>query len=196
MFIWYLVLMKWITLFLSLAVASSCSKTVYTPPPTGPNTLDAAEKALGWELLFDGNSLDAWKSYGHDDVIGWDVHDGELRTMEDHAQSVDLMTKETYKNFELRLEWKLPPGGNSGVMYNVKEDKDKGPWMTGPEYQLIDDEGFPHPLEGWQKSGANYAMHEPAIAAAFPTGQYNTTRIIIEDGYVQHWLNNIKIRSL
>jgi len=192
MLIWYLASMKRMLLLAVVLSIIACSKTTYTPMPTGPNTLDAAERALGWELLFDGNSLDKWKSYGHDDIKGWAIKDGELVTLGNQEHAIDLMTKEVYKDFELRLEWKLPPGGNSnsGVMYNVKEEKGKAPWMTGPEYQIIDDKGFDPPLETWQKTGANYAMHPPAIEASFPTGQYNSTRIIVDGGYVQHWLND------
>ena len=158
--------------------------------PTGPNTLDAGERALGWDLLFDGSSLDKWNSYGHDEVIGWAIQDDALVTLGDQAQATDIMTRDVYQDFELRLEWKLPPKGNSGIMFNVQEEEGKGPWMTGPEYQLIDDDGFDPPLQDWQTTGANYAMHVPALKAAFPTGEYNSTRLIVEDGYVQHWLND------
>ena len=180
-----------ICLITCLIICSSCAKRISQPmPPTGPNTIDAGEKALGWDLLFDGTSLDQWRSYGYEDVQGWTVKDGELITSGGQSESIDLMTKEEFQNFELRLEWKLPAKGNSGIMFNVKEVEGQAPWMTGPEYQLIDDDGYDPPLETWQRAGANYAMHEPAVAAAFPTGRYNSTRLIVEDGYVQHWLND------
>lgn len=181
---------KLITILVSLVTFLSCSKTIYAPIATGPNTVDAGEKALGWDLLFDGKSLDQWKGYGYEDARGWAIQDGELVTSGDDSKSIDLMTKEVFDNFELRLEWKLPSKGNSGIMFNVQEVEGQAPWMTGPEYQLIDDDGYDPPLETWQRAGANYAMHEPAVAAAFPTGRYNSTRLIVEDGYVQHWLND------
>jgi len=182
---------KWLQVLIATALITGCSKkVVYQPLPTGPNTLTATEHVMGWELLFDGSSLHQWKSYGQDGVHGWGIKEGELTTLGNQEESMDLMTRATFDNFELRLEWKLPPKGNSGIMFYVQENANLAPWEMGPEYQLIDESGYDPPLELWQTSGANYAMHNPAMQASLPIGEYNTSRLIVEDGYVQHWLND------
>ena len=102
-----------------------------------------------------------------------------------------------YKNVASN-SWEVANGANSGVLYHVLETHDQ-PYETGPEYQLIDDFGYPGKLEDWQKSGADYAMHPPAKLASRPQGEYNHTRIVVKGDHVEHWLNgfkNIKIRKL
>src|SRR5690606_1561087 len=94
--------------------------------------------------------------------------------------------------FELQIEWKISEGGNSGLMYLVSETAEAA-YMTGPEYQMIDDAGFPEHLENWQKSGANYAMHPPAELRSKPAGEWNHTRLIVDNGKVEHWLNGAKV---
>jgi hypothetical protein len=109
----------------------------------------------------------------------------------------DIITKEKYDNFELRLEWKISNGGNSGIFYHVVEaPKYKAPYETGAEYQLLDDIGFPSPIADWQKTGANYAMHlanEKKVLR--PIGEWNSSKIIFDRGKVEHWLNGEKIVS-
>jgi len=110
----------------------------------------------------------------------------------------DIITKERYDNFELYLEWKISKGGNSGIFYHVVEDSIyKAPYETGPEYQLLDDEGFPGTVEDWQASGANYAMHvaDKSKKVLRPIGEWNTSKIIFDKGTVEHWLNGEKIVS-
>ncbi len=89
----------------------------------------------------------------------------------------------------------LSKGGNSGIMYGVVEaEKYDAAWKTGPEYQLIDDVGFPEKLEEWQKAGANYAMHLPnAEKRLKPVGEWNNSRIVVNGTHVEHWLNGRKI---
>ncbi|MEM7658726.1 MAG: DUF1080 domain-containing protein, partial [Bacteroidota bacterium] len=94
------------------------------------------------------------------------------------------------RSFELKLEWKVSPKGNSGIMYLVVEDEQySSPYLTGPEYQLIDDEGYPAELEPGQTTGANYALNPPTVDATKPAGEWNTARIKLDNGQVEHWLN-------
>lgn len=113
------------------------------------------------------------------------------------AHGGDIVTNEAYENFELKWEWKITKGGNSGVMYHVLEgEKYSAPYETGPEYQLIDDIGFPEKLEEWQKTGADYAMTIPNKKKILkPVGEWNTSKIIFNKGQVEHWLNGKKIVS-
>ena len=159
-----------------------------------PNTLTATEQAAGWRLLFDGRTTAGWHGFGRDTVVGWEIVNGELIALGqggDHAN--DIVTDAEYENFELLVDWKLSPRANSGIFYLVVEKGYEMAYATGPEYQLIDDEGWPEKLEEWQTSGANYAMHPPAKKAARPVGQWNTTRIVVHRGKVEHWLNGEKV---
>ena len=105
------------------------------------------------------------------------------------------MTDQKFANFELKWEWKVDKGSNSGVMYHVQEGpKWQSPYETGPEYQIIDDVTFPQHLEEWQKTGADYAMHIPNDQKVLkPVGEWNTSKIIFNKGHVEHWLNGKKI---
>jgi len=164
------------------------------------NTLSPQEKAAGWKLLFDGKSLNGWHGYNGQGTKSWIVEDCTLKSAGTEGNygsdlRADLVTDQQYENFELSIDWKASKGGNSGVMYAVVEDpKYKAAWMTGPEYQFIDDVGFPQKLEDWQKAGANYAMHLPDDQKQLkPVGEWNNTRIVVNGPHVEHWLNGKKI---
>jgi hypothetical protein len=163
-----------------------------TPPP--PNTLTAQQKAAGWRLLFDGRTTGGWHTFGRDRVVGWDVKDGELIALgQGGDRANDIVTDEEFENFELVVDWKLAPRANSGIFFNVVEQGYDMVYATGPEYQLIDDDGWPDKLEDWQHTAANYAMHPPSQKAAKPVGEWNHTRIVVKAGHVEHWLNGVKV---
>ena len=155
------------------------------------NALTSAEEKAGWKLLFDGKSMNGWRTYKNRPG-SWQVKNGELFCPLGAKDYADLVTINQYENFELSVDWKIDKGSNSGIMYHVLETHDV-PYATGPEYQLVDDNGYGGKLETWQKSGADYAMHAPAKLATKPTGEYNHTRIIFDRGHVEHWLNGEKV---
>ena len=177
-----------------LSVAIACSVILFSfIPIQSDNMLTESEKKAGWKLLFDGKSTDGWRPYKNHELDSWEVMNGELHSKKDGAtKHGDLITKEQYGDFELKVDWKVDKGANSGIIYHALETHDAS-YETGPEYQLIDDEGYPDKLEDWQKSGADYAMHPPSSLAAKPVGQYNQTRIVVKGDHVEHWLNGIKI---
>jgi cytochrome c len=159
-----------------------------------PNTLTDAERAEGFRLLFDGETLDGWRGYGKDTVpSGWGVIDGTL-TFSPGQGSGDLMPDEQFDNFELRLEWKVSEGGNSGVMYRVSEDHG-APYETGAEMQVLDNRRHPDGRNPKTSAGANYALHAPTRDVTRPAGTFNEARLIVNDGQVEHWLNGEKIVS-
>ena len=138
----------------ALIAATGCSEQK-------PNTLSQAEIADGWELLFDGKTLDGWRDYNGDSLTQpWTVVDGCIQAAGDGSDlSGYIVTDREFDNFILDWDWKLGYGGNSGMIYHVVEDPYfKVPYVTGPEYQLIDNEGWeevnaPSKLEEWQKLG-------------------------------------------
>jgi len=191
-----------------LVVAAACGqveapaeKTVATPSPCeGVNTLAAEETAAGWTLLFDGNDMSGWHGYNGQPLQAWTIEDCALKTVGTEGNygsdtRADLVTDKEYENFEVSIAWKATKGGNSGLMYGVVEDpKYDTAWKTGPEYQFLDDVGFPDKLEPWQLAGANYAMHLPNDQKELkPVGEWNTTRIVVNGPHVEHWLNGKKI---
>lgn len=160
------------------------------------NNLTDAEKAQGWQLLFDGKTMTGWRTYQNIKSDSWLANDGALyckgsATNKSDMQA-DLITDKQFENFDLSIDWKISPKGNSGIMYMVTEDYPAA-YLSGPEYQLIDDVNFPEHLENWQKTGANYAMDPAPAAAPKPVGQWNHTEIIVNKGHVEHWLNGVKI---
>jgi len=161
------------------------------------NVLTDQEKLDGWKLLFDGQSLNGWKNYNEAGITGWSAQDGNLASSGTGSDSTGyIITDKKYDNFELAFDWKIAAEGNSGVMYHVTESKKfKTPYKTGPEYQLLDDIGFPQKVENWQLTGADYAMHiaDTTAKKLKPVGEWNTSKIIFNNGHVEHWLNGIKI---
>ncbi|MEJ7740491.1 MAG: DUF1080 domain-containing protein [Chitinophagaceae bacterium] len=158
--------------------------------------LSDTERSNGWKLLFDGSSLNGWRTYQGKKSDSWSVNDGTLyckgSTSDKSDLRADLITTGQYENFELSIDWKISPQGNSGIIYLASEEF-KASYLSGPEYQVIDDVGFPQKLEDWQRTGANYAMNPAPDAKTKPVGEWNNTRIVVNQGHVEHWLNGEKV---
>lgn len=154
-----------------------------------------SERLSNWEELFDGESLTGWRGFNKKEApSGWVVDDGNLVALGKGADiGGDLISDKKYEDFELYLEWSVSKGGNSGVFFNVIEGNYPAVYATGPEYQLIDDIGYPGELKDWQQAGANYAMHPAGDKTLKPVGEFNSSRIKVLDGHVEHWLNQSKI---
>lgn len=158
------------------------------------NQLTEKEKQEGWQLLFDGKSMDQWRCYKMDKVQGWAIEDGAMVALGlDHGQGGDIVSREVYKDFDLRLEWKVAQNSNSGIFFHVVEGDEYGTvYMTGPEYQLLDDVGFPESAPK-NNSGANYDVHPPKFGQVKTLDQWNTARIVVKGAHVEHWLNDRKV---
>lgn len=166
--------------------------------PAKHNVLTEAEKAEGWQLLFDGTTMNGWRDYNGESLTApWFAENGMIQAKGEGADEHGyIVTEKLYENFELVWDWKIADGGNSGVLYHVVENpKFAVPYVTGPEYQLIDNLGFPQPLEEWQKTAADYAMHIPDSSKLIikPAGEWNTSKIVFDNGHVEHWLNGEKV---
>ncbi|HEY3122255.1 MAG TPA: DUF1080 domain-containing protein, partial [Vicinamibacteria bacterium] len=144
-----------------------------------------------WSVLFDGRSTDAWRGYNRDSFPAgcWSVQDGTLRTLKADRPCEDLITKEKYRDFELELEYKLSPGGNSGVLYRVAELPAPEPaWHSGPELQILDDDKYrQNSPKNW--TGALYDMIAARDATVRPVGEWNQVRLVAQGNHVEHWLN-------
>ncbi len=175
--------------FLSLCVLGTTLSSYVAPAP------DVAREGK-WETLFDGKSFDQWKKWKGGPITGWKIEDGAM-VLED-PKGGDLLTKKEYGDFELELEWKISEGGNSGIMYHVREGDDYCcPYTTGPEIQVLDDERHPDAKAGKagnRKAGSFYDMIPPtSFDAVKPAGEWNKARVVIKDGQGESWLNGKKV---
>ncbi len=167
------------------------------PAPATPamNTLSAEEQAEGWKLLFNGTDLSGWKGYKKDAPgAAWQVQDGAIALTAGGAG--DLMTAAEYGPFELSFEWKISPGGNSGVIYLIKEmDGAENTYNTGPEMQVLDNDGHADGKTPSHRAGALYDLETPPDGAVKPVGEWNLAVIKYTGASIEHWLNGAKVSA-
>ncbi|MCH8979881.1 MAG: DUF1080 domain-containing protein [Armatimonadetes bacterium] len=179
-----------LALFFAIATSPSDSGQFHIAPQNGHNELTQAEKRQGFELLFDGKSLSNFRAYKRDDVPkGWVVKGGEITYTPDVGGG-DLMTREQYEDFDLRIEFKMNKRGNSGIIYLVSEDFGAS-FHTGPEYQLLDDENYD--ITDLHTTGSNYALHAPTKSVMRSAGRWNEARIVKKGNHVEHYLNGVMV---
>ena len=154
-----------------------------------------------WIYLFDGKDVKGLRGYKMEEfpLDSWLIKEGNLKTIPE-KKGVDLISEDTFENFELELEWKLQSGGNSGIFYHLKEGYE-GPPVVAPEYQIIDDENYSqihnYELKDWQLTAADYAMYVPDTSqkVLYPPGEWNSSRIVFTPDNAEHWLNGKKVLS-
>lgn len=176
----------------ALLVAGGCTSS--GGASTSADTLEAAmasTSAGDWEVLFDGTALEHWRGFRRDDPpAAWSAQDGLLAftPIQDGAQRGDLLTRDIYGDFELRLEWRVAEGGNSGIMYRVTEDE-RATWLTGPEMQVLDDDRHADGQIPSHRAGALYDLVVPPAGITRPVGEWNEVRIVVRGDRIQQWLN-------
>ncbi|MFO0875566.1 MAG: DUF1080 domain-containing protein [Phycisphaerales bacterium] len=184
--------------------APPAAPAAVVPPAAAaaPNTLTPAERAAGWKLLFDGATVDGWRGYKQATFPaakpgggGWTISDGALCTSPGGSGG-DIITAEQFGDFELSLEYRTSPKANSGIIFRVAEKHDTS-WMTGPEFQVIDDGGNDLKPDDAHSSGALYDLAAPAAGKVVkPAGEWNHARIVLRDGRLRHYLNGVRIVDL
>lgn len=174
------------------------------------NTLSAEEKEAGWRLLFDGISFAGWRGIGQESIPEghWTIEDGAIKKISSGEvplqadgqplQGGDIMSADTFEDFELYLEWKISPGGNSGVKYNVSEEMSMSyppnHAALGFEYQVLDDALHPDGRkEPRYSAGGLYDLVGPENKTLKPIGEYNSARIVFQGRHGEHWLNGVKV---
>jgi len=193
-------------MFLLLSIALFSCSTVKTTDPIAlnseldknapVNTLAASEAKNNWQLLFDGKSFEGWHGFNIQGIPDcWIIEDEALTmTTEGRAESQDILTNKTYKNFALCAEFKLTKGANSGIIFQIDENaKYKFPYETGSEFQIIDQDNWPDPLEDWQICGANYAMYPPKSKPAHELGEWNRILLVVNGNHVTQILNDVVV---
>ena len=158
------------------------------------NTLGPKEKKDGYTLLFDGTTTNGWHSYRSNNAGVWHVVDGSLQP--DPAATsgqADLVTDKEYTNFELKLDWKIPVGGNSGVIFSVHEDSTySATYLTGMEMQVLDDIKAEDNKKANHLAGSLYDMIAPSHPAK-PAGEWNSIIIRKLNGHVTLFLNGKQV---
>jgi hypothetical protein len=164
------------------------------PPPSSTaasqNTLTDAERSAGWRLLFDGKTTAGWRNYGKQTISdGWVVQDGALTRT---GAGGDIITNDAFGNFELSIDWKIEPSGNSGIFYRASEEKDEIYW-NAVEMQVVDDAGHPDAKDRRRAAGAAYALYPAPAGHVETAGEWNTVRLVVNGNHVEHWLNGYKL---
>jgi len=176
-------------LLLSLAIAASTSTLLAQTK----NSLTTKEKQDGYALLFDGKTTDGWHIYNGKNAGAWSVTDGALQLDTKADGQADLITNKEYENFELKLDWKIPVGGNSGVIFGVHEDPALAyTFLTGMEMQVLDDKGAEDNKQANHLAGSLYDMIAPSHAAK-PAEEWNSIVIRKLNGHLTFWMNGEKV---
>lgn len=173
-------------------LAAACNSNSETATDNSADTtatsLASAEEE--WQNLTDTTQ---WRNYNADTLsTQWKLQDGVL-TLTGKGGG-DIVTQDTYQDFELDMDWKISEGGNSGLFFNVVENDTLGAvYHSGPEYQLLDNERHDDAKIRKHRSGDNYDVQQSTVETVKPAGEWNQTRLIVNDGHVEHYLNGQKV---
>jgi hypothetical protein len=184
------------------------------------NQLSEEERKAGWRLLFDGRTFNGWDDPARKSPPGhsWTIEDGCLKSVPAPRILEDLRTTQEFGDFELMFDWRVQPGGNSGIKYRiwnsvfllftegtrggakVSERAKLGPEQTGQQYevamefQLIDDDRHADAKEGPERTtGALYFFAPPLKRNAKPAGEWNRSRLLVQGMNVEHWVNDVRV---
>ena len=159
---------------------------------SAPNVVSDADRAAGWRSLFDGRAATGWRAYrGTELPAGWQVVDGTLTRV---AQGGDIVTVDEYENFDLVLDWKVEPGGNSGVFYRATEATESI-YENAPEMQVLDDARHRDGQSPLTSAGSVYGLYPAPRGVEKPAGEWTTARVLVNGNHVEHWLNGTRVAS-
>ncbi len=174
------------------------------------NQLSDNEQRKGWRLLWDGKTTNGWRLANDDKfpTVGWAIQDGVLKVLgtkkDTLVKSGDIITDKEFSNFELEMDFKVNTGGNSGLKYFVVEDRTKKAGTgLGPEFQILDDKVHPDAKMGVGGNRTTASLYDLITAENLSEGskekrmnapgKWNKLRLVVKDGHVEHWLNNLKM---
>jgi len=189
---------------LLFSIASSCVLLACNSADNKTGSPDAeikpaAADTSGWITLFDGKTTTGWHAYGKGTSTGrWKVVDGAICTdTTQKGEGGDLVTTDEYDNFDLKLEWKIAPKGNSGIMFNVNEDTAKyhDTYDTGPEMQVLDNDGHDDGKITKHRAGDLYDLISCSKETVKPVGEWNEVEIKSKDGKLDLYLNGTDVVS-
>jgi len=175
-----------------------------TKQSMGENHLSSTEKKDGWTLLFDGKTTKGWHRYGagaidsvwkiKEEVLCLDARNKKARNIKGDW---DIITDEEFENFDLQVEWKVSKNANSGIFFMIHEDKKKfnWPWETGPEMQVLDNEGHPDAKIAKHRAGDLYDLVACSKETVKPYGEWNLAGIKLLNGKLDLYLNGVNVVS-
>lgn len=154
-------------------------------------TTSKKEQPSEWRSLFDGKTTNGWRNFGKSTISpAWQVIDGSLVRADTAAG--DIITQDKFKNFELELDWRVQPKGNSGIFYRATEEADTI-WKAAPEMQVLDDAGHENGKDPMTSAGSNYGLYPAPRGVVHAANEWNHARIIVNGNHVEHWLNGTKM---
>jgi len=173
------------------------------PKTAVPNELTDQEKADGWVLLFDGKTFNGWRGYNKPAFpdTGWVINDDAMHCLESGMGEAgglggDIIYDKKFKNFTLKMDWKISEGGNSGIFYLAQEIPEWEIWKTAPEMQVLDNAKHPDAFEGKdgnRQAGSLYDLIPAVPQNSKPAGEWNSVEIMVYDGTVVHRMNGEKV---
>jgi hypothetical protein len=193
-------LLLFVAAFFTLNCNAAPKKKEVKKEKAAMNALTSEEKAQGWLLLFDGKTTEGWRGYNKTIFpAAWSIEDGTLKLKNSgngEAGAVDggdlVFGKEKFSNFDLKIEWKISEGGNSGIFYLAQEVPGKEIWRTAPEFQVLDNDRHPDALlgkDGNRKAGSLYDLIPAKPQNTKPAGEWNSVEIISYQGTIVHKQN-------
>ncbi len=197
-------LLLFVAVFFTLNCNAIPPKKEVKKEKTALNALTSAEKAQGWILMFDGKSSEGWRGYNKTDFpTDWSIVDGAIKLKGSGNGEAGALTggdlvygKEKFSNFDLKIEWKISEGGNSGILYLAQEIPGKEIWRTAPEFQVLDNERHPDAMlgkDGNRMAGSLYDLIPAKPQNTKPAGQWNSAEIISYQGTIVHKQNGATI---
>lgn len=186
------------TIVLSVSLLVTTSSKINKPISPKP------QKEKGWVSLFDGKTTKGWHTYGKSVVTAaWKVADGNLYLDAAHKADWqtegggDIVTDQEFENFHLKLDWKISPKGNSGVIFWIQDEpmKYKNDWFTGPEMQVLDNDGHADGKIIKHRAGNLYDLVEGKEGAVKQVGEWNTAEIVCNKGKLDLFLNGVNTVS-
>ena len=180
--------------FTCLLFMACASSKMQSASAQQPNALTQKEKDSGWVLLFDGKTTAGWHAYNKNGVsANWKVADGAL-VMDPSVRGGDIVTDNEYENYEFVTDWKISEGGNSGIVFNIKEDTAyRATYQTCAEMQVLDNVKAEDNKKENHLAGLLYDMSgTAALSKPKPAGEWNQARIIQNNGHLQFYLNGVK----
>ena len=187
----------------ALMAAALCLSACSSGDKTSDNTLTRKEKKDGWALLWDGKTTEGWRGAKLDAFPekGWVVEDGVLKVLAgnggESTNGGDIITTRLYKNFILKVDFKITEGANSGIKYFVDPTLNKGAGSAiGCEFQVLDDLRNPDAklgVKGNRTLGSLYDLIPAPEDKPFDINSWNTAMVVVEGNHVEHWLNGVKL---
>jgi hypothetical protein len=183
-------------IFAACNSASTDNRTTDSNTTATDTTGNMQSNDTGWISLFDGSTLNGWHAFGQTSAGKWSADSGTIHLSSSaKGDNGDLISNDSYDNFDLKIDWKISKAGNSGVLFYVQDDKAKykDTYKTGPEMQVLDDERHEDRKKPSHRAGSLYDMIQATPGAVKPAEQWNSSEIVSNNGKLDLYLNGVHV---